>query len=186
MLAVSWALWHVAYWYTSNLSLRETTDTLRIHVQGLLASKPEWKGDLLEFQVEGAWMTGAWEELRSLVAAIPPESTPTAIAHVLVAMQSEDKDSILATLDRARMVLGDPISAAGSYEYRRSYSSMLNLHVVHEMETIQSAVATLTPDKRQRILGNSLCSLRLRLDAIQPSYRARERLISMHRVMFTL
>ncbi|KZV76007.1 hypothetical protein PENSPDRAFT_570505 [Peniophora sp. CONT] len=161
-------------------------DTLRTHVKGLLVSKPEWKADLVDFQVEGAWNAGAWEEVRSLVADVPPDSAQMAIARVLVAMQANDQNAISIALDQARMVLGEPISAAGPHEYRRTYDSVSSLHAVHEMETIQTVATTLAPGSRQPRLANLSRNLRLRLDATQPSYRVREPLLSMRRVVFAL
>lgn len=140
----------------------------------------------MDFQVEGAWNAGAWEEVRSLVASVPPDSAQMAVANVLVAMQANDEGAVSLALDQARMVLGEPISAAGPHEYRRIYDSVLSLHSVHEMETIRTVATTLAPGTRQHRVVNLSRSLRLRLDATQPSYRVREPLLSMRRVVLTL
>ena len=161
-------------------------DTLRTHVKGLLISKPEWKADLVDFQVEGAWNAGAWEEVRSLVADGHTDSSQLSIAKVLIALQANDREAMHLALDEARMLLGDSISAAGPYEYRRSYESALNLHALYEIETVYTVASTLASGSRQRILATISRTLRLRLDATQPSYRVREPLLSMRRVVFGL
>ncbi|VDB97094.1 unnamed protein product [Peniophora sp. CBMAI 1063] len=161
-------------------------DTLRTHVKGLLVNNPEWKSDLVDFQVEGAWNAGAWEEVRSLVAQDVPDSAQIAIARVLVAMQSNDREGMYVALGDTRRILGEAISAAGPYEYRRAYDSVLNLHALHEMETVHLVAATLAEGSNKRVLTTLSRNLRCRLESTQPFYRVREPLLSMRRVVFAL
>jgi serine/threonine-protein kinase ATR len=161
-------------------------DTLRTHVRGILTRNPEWKLSLEDLQVEGAWMVGDWNEVRSFFSEARPQTESMAIARVLLAMQSSDTESIREALSQARLVLGKPISAAGAQEYRRSYDAALNLHLLHELEMIQSAIGKISNETSRNVLSNLSRSLNSRFEASQPYYRVRESILSMRRIAFGL
>ncbi|KAJ7849841.1 hypothetical protein B0H14DRAFT_3085988 [Mycena olivaceomarginata] len=106
-------------------------DTLRTHVP------------LAGFQVESAWMVGAWEDVEDLAHRSTAQTSSIVIARVLLAMRSKDAASITSSLSAARSVLGTPITAAGAKGHRRSYEAVLDLHLAHELEIIYNALTSL-------------------------------------------
>ncbi|KAJ7893431.1 hypothetical protein B0H14DRAFT_2684894 [Mycena olivaceomarginata] len=94
-------------------------DTLRTHVRGVLTRNPEWQLALAGFQVESAWMVGAWEDVEDLAHRSTAQTSSIVIARVLLAMRSKDAASITSSLSAARSVLGTPITAAGAKGHRR-------------------------------------------------------------------
>ncbi|KAJ7462055.1 hypothetical protein FB451DRAFT_1043857 [Mycena latifolia] len=167
-------------------------DTLRTHVRGVLTRNPEWQPALAGFQVESAWMVGAWEDVQDLVERTTSQTSSIVMARVLLAMRSRDVTAITSSLSVARSVLGTPITAAGARGYRRSYEAVLDLHLTHELELIYDALASLPTGSqgnsqlRQRTVTNLNGSLSARLDATLPTFRTREPVLSMRRTAFAL
>ncbi|KAJ6615603.1 hypothetical protein B0H10DRAFT_2220252 [Mycena sp. CBHHK59/15] len=149
-------------------------DTLRTHVRGVLTRNPEWQSALAGFQVESAWMVGAWDDVQDLVHRTTAQTSSIVMARILLAMRSKDTDAITDTLSVARSVLGTPITAAGAQGYRRSYEAVLDLHLTHELEIIYKALASLPTGSQAR------------LDSTLPTFRTREPVLSMRRTAFAL
>ncbi|KAF8165694.1 hypothetical protein B0H34DRAFT_690087 [Crassisporium funariophilum] len=163
-------------------------DTLRTHVRGVLTRHPEWEAALADFQVESAWMVGAWEDVQRLVERVSSQTSSLVIARLLLAMRTEDVDAISQTMSAARSVLGAPITAAGVKGYRRSYEAVMDLHLTHELELIHDATRHLPPrtQERRRAMSELSRTLSLRLDATLPTFRSREPVLSMRRTAFTI
>ncbi|KAJ7784096.1 hypothetical protein B0H16DRAFT_1296839 [Mycena metata] len=167
-------------------------DTLRTHVRGVLTRNPEWQSALAGFQVESAWMVGAWEDVQDLADRTTAQTSAMVMARVLLAMRSKDAAAIISSLSAARSVLGTPITAAGAKGYRRSYEAVLDLHLTHELEIIYNALASLPAGSqgrsqlRQRTIAQLNTSLSARLDATLPTFRTREPVLSMRRTAFAL
>ncbi|TFK25977.1 atypical/PIKK/ATR protein kinase [Coprinopsis marcescibilis] len=164
-------------------------DTLRNHVKGVLTTHPEWQSDLAEFHVESAWMVGAWDDVSQLVALskkVEAASPAIMIADVLLMMRNDDGSGITAALAAARGKLGAPINAAGVNGYVRSYDAVLNLHVLHELETIYHTVKELPSStdgtRRKRSLAELSNRLSARLQSVLPTFRNLEPILSMRRI----
>ena len=154
---------------------------MRTHVKGVLTRNPGWQAKLVGYQVESEWIIGNWDEVRSLVNTNADFSPPILIAQILLAMRSESEDAISSALLEARKTLGAPLTAAGPREYRRCYESVVNLHLVHDLEMISQL-------SRDRQTGNHLDTLlrqlSFRLDSTLPAYRIREPILSLRRTAF--
>ncbi|KAJ7130974.1 hypothetical protein C8R46DRAFT_1327841 [Mycena filopes] len=166
-------------------------DTLRTHVRGVLTRNPEWQSALAGFQVESAWMVGAWQDVQDLADRTTTQTSSIVMARVLLAMRSKDAAAITSSLSVARSVLGTPIAAAGAKGYRRSYEAVLDLHLTHELETIYKALSSLpTGSQRSQLRRQTVtqlnASLSARLDATLPTFRTREPVLSMRRTAFAL
>ena len=74
-------------WFDS-ISLFLFQDTLRTHVAGVLTRHPEWESDLAGFQIESAWMVGAWDDVQQLTQKIKIETSPMVTGRVLLAMRT--------------------------------------------------------------------------------------------------
>ncbi|PPQ63137.1 hypothetical protein CVT24_005777 [Panaeolus cyanescens] len=168
-------------------------DTLQTHVRGVLTRHPEWENALSSFQVEGAWMTRAWDDVERLVERVPDQTPSMAMAKVLLSMRSGDPSSIAQSLSHARSILGAPISAAGIKAYRRCYDALLDLHMIYDLELIFQSTSRLAPGSQDAVekqrrdqlldLSNTLAK---RFSVTQPTFRSREPLLSMQRTAYTL
>ncbi|KAF7326051.1 hypothetical protein MKEN_00456000 [Mycena kentingensis (nom. inval.)] len=167
-------------------------DTLRTHVRGVLTRNPDWQDALSGFQVESAWMVGAWDDVQDLVQRTKAQNSSTVMARVLLAMRSRDSAAVISALSVARSVLGTPISASGARGYRRSYEVVQDLHRTHELELIYNVMTSLPTASqrrtqvRQRMVEQLNASLSARLDSTLPTFRAREPILSMRRTAFAL
>lgn len=170
-----------------------SVDTLRTHVSGVLLRNPEWESTLVGFEVESAWMVGAWDDVKRIVDRTKSQTSHIVISRLLLAMRAKDDSAITDALSVARSVLGAPITAAGVKGYRRSYEAALNLHLTHELEVIHNAITSLPPSsqsnsqaRRRQTLTELSYTLSARFDATLPTFRTREPLLSMRRTAFSL
>ena len=159
-------------------------DTLRTHVKGILTRNSDWESHLVGFHVESELMVGNWEEVQKLIQHCESHASSVLIARILLALRSGDNSAVSEALSTARASLGSPIVAAGPRSYRRSYENVLDLHLVHELETIHKLVsASLRGDKDFSHLSSELS---LRLNSTLPTFRTREPILSMRRIAFAL
>ncbi|KAI0660728.1 hypothetical protein C8Q70DRAFT_912237 [Cubamyces menziesii] len=167
-------------------------DTLRTHVMGVLTKHPDWGPHLIGYQVESEWMVGRWDAVEALVSTTQARPPAVLLAHILLAMRTGDAAAIDAALVEARRALGSSIAATGPGGYRRSYDAVLNLHLVHELETINSVTGCLREDSGD---GNAtevsnfdklLQRLSARFDSTLPAFRIREPILNMRRTAFNL
>ncbi|KAF5387623.1 hypothetical protein D9615_000714 [Tricholomella constricta] len=169
-------------------------DTLRTHVKGVLIRNPDWESALAGFHVESAWMVGAWDDVQDMVERTSAaQSSSIVIARLLLAMRAGDPEKIAETISVARSVLGAPIIAAGVRGYRRSYEAALNLHLMHELEMIQSVLMGLpagsqlqSQQRRRQALTELSDTLAARFESTLPTYRTREPVLSLRRTAFSL
>jgi hypothetical protein len=72
----------------------------------------------------------------------PNQGEQVAMAQVLLSMRSGDPNVTTEVLWTARNILGAPIAAAAAWVtgYRRAYEAVLNLHLMHELESIHNAI----------------------------------------------
>ena len=162
---------------------------------GVLTRHPEWETILAGFQAESAWMVGAWSDVQKLVKSVDTQTSTSSvvIARVLLAMREGNSDDVEVMLSQARLVLGAPITAAGTRGYRRSYEAALDLHLTHELEMIYKGTFALTQEpqessqqERRRSIAEFSRTLSRRLDLTLPTFRSREPVLSMRRTAFAL
>ncbi len=168
-------------------------DTLRTHVAGVLTRHPEWESDLAGFHIESAWMVGAWDDVQQLTQKIKTETSPMVTGRVLLAMRTGDSKAVSDSLSHARSILGAPITAAGVTGYRRAYQSVLDLHLLHELQLIYQTTSSLHAgsqdgirQERRKTITELSNTLSARLNTTLPTFRIREPLLSMRRTAFTL
>ncbi|PCH40938.1 hypothetical protein WOLCODRAFT_69995 [Wolfiporia cocos MD-104 SS10] len=164
-------------------------DTLRTHVKGVLTRNPGWQTHLVGYQVESEWMIGNWVEVRNLIEDTTSKSAPVLLARVLLACRTGDDSLISDALAVARRSLGAPITATDIRGYRRSYDTVLNLHLIHELEVIHNAIGAHSTGDRpnlQATIERLTRRLSTRLDSTLPNFRIREPILSMRRTAFGL
>ncbi|KAH9938115.1 uncharacterized protein B0H18DRAFT_1080892 [Fomitopsis serialis] len=162
-------------------------DTLRTHVKGIITRNPDWESHLVGFHVESELMVGNWDEVHQLIHNCEVDASSVLIARVLLALRAGDSVAVSDALSTARTSLGSPIMAAGPRSYRRSYEAVLDLHLVHELETIHKVVSTsLRAGRATDDLGALSSELSSRLNSTLPTFRTQEPILSMRRIAFAL
>lgn len=164
-------------------------DTLRTHITGILSSHPKWASALANYQVEAAWTLGDWPTVATIVAS-PVSSPEICVGRVLLAMQKRRTEDLPEILADARMEIGAVVSA-NSRQFARAYPTILQLHMLTEMEMIYRAGLTMTSyhgdNKAVKIQAQHktlTASLRDRMAATLPSFKVRESVQSIRRAAF--
>lgn len=129
-------------------------------------------------------MIGDWNEVTSYVNNTTVQSPSVVIARALLALRNGDASALTSSLSDSRKLLGSPVTAAGSQGYRRCYEAVLDLHLLHELEVIDSIAKR--PEENTFLFSELANTLSLRLDATLPTFRIREPILSMRRTAFGL
>ncbi|KIJ37345.1 hypothetical protein M422DRAFT_118575, partial [Sphaerobolus stellatus SS14] len=162
-------------------------DTLRTHIKGVLSRNPDWYEPMSGFQAEAAWMVGDWNSVHELAQLQTSNPSPElTLARVLLAMREGDESRISDALLIARGQLGAPIHAAGSGSYRRAYDSVLNLHLVRDIEIIYEATMIGNMRENSKNIRDLSEVLSRRLESTLPSFRTREPVLSLQRTALSL
>lgn len=176
------------------LKTEPLADTLRTHIEGIISRHPEWASDLANYRVEATWIVQDWESLSQILesGANGPEISK---ARVLQAISERDFLKIPDLLKDARRQIGSTISA-NHRTYARNYSALLDLHMLHDLDVIQSTSADLVrmqniseanKDAHRRSQISELKeTLSNRLSTISPSFKYQEPVLSMRRAGFNL
>jgi serine/threonine-protein kinase ATR len=103
-------------------------------------------------------------------------------------MWSSKPAQIEESLRKARLVLGAPIAASGPSGHHHAYDTLVNLHMIHELELILKAVSNLPPSSQGCksaivILSQILSAC---LDHTLPTFRVHKSLLSMRRTALSL
>jgi serine/threonine-protein kinase ATR len=151
----------------------------------VLSRNPDWDDALSGFQVESAWMVGDWRCVQELAQRSTSNSLPEiTVARVLLAIRERNPESVSDALSIARAQLGAPIHAAGRNSYRRAYESVLNLHLVRDVELIYETAARHSKGENKdssNLIGILSEVLSRRFEATLPSFRTREPVLSLQR-----
>lgn len=142
------------------------------------------------YQVEGAWMVGDWEAVERTLEQTRSTSAELAIARVLVDLRS-GADTLPASMTAARFELGRPLTASGRSTYHRAYDSVVQLHLLHELQMITNAPKLPVVGLNSAVLAEDQVkklkvALDERLGRTLPSFRAQEPILSMRRTAFGL
>lgn len=165
-------------------------DTLETHIRGVLSRNPHWSEALSGFRAEGSWIVGDWEGVQEAVRCSSSAQPEISMASLLLALKnSDDEAAISEAFSLARKRLGAPIVAAGRQSYRRSYEAVVQLHLVRELEMVHQTSLTIKnrlhhgkDKKAQQALTELTSQLSARLESTLPTFRAREPILSMHRI----
>lgn len=161
-------------------------DTLRTHAQGILTRYPDWESHLVGFHVESELMVGNWDEVQNLIRDRDSQASSVLIAQLLLALRSGNNVAVTDALSKARASLGSPIVAAGPRSYRRSYDAVLDLHLVHELETIHKVASSQKAGRGAYDLSALSLALSSRLNSTLPTFRTQEPILNMRRIAFSL
>lgn len=150
----------------------------------MLSRNPDWYESLSGFQAEGAWMVGDWQCVQESGQRSTPNPPPEiTVARVLLAIRDGNPEGVSNAFSIARAQLGAPIRATGRNSYRRTYESVLNLHMVRDVELIYEAIIARQSEYRDNpnTIGVLSEVLSRRSEATLPSFRSREPVLSLQR-----
>uniref|UniRef100_A0A8C4H1Z7 Serine/threonine-protein kinase ATR n=1 Tax=Dicentrarchus labrax TaxID=13489 RepID=A0A8C4H1Z7_DICLA len=172
---------------TSMLGLGQLS-TVITQVNGVLASKHQWKSELNTYRVEAAWKLGQWDLLEDYLSSDRQSSTwGVRLGQLLLSAKKEDAETFYKRLKLVRKEQVVPLSAA-SYEcgtYQRGYEYIVRLHMLSELEH------TFTELQNQRECSTPSLSQQPphwsdRLEMTQNSFRAKEPILALRRALFSL
>ncbi|XP_014835118.1 PREDICTED: serine/threonine-protein kinase ATR isoform X1 [Poecilia mexicana] len=172
---------------TSMLGLGQLS-TVITQVNGVLASKQQWKSELNTYRVEAAWKLGKWDLLEDYLSSDQQSCTwGVRLGQLLLSAKKQDAEGFYEKLKLVRKEQVVPLSAA-SYEcgtYQRGYEYIVRLHMLSELEHAFTEL---------RGAGNgsapSLAKLPPhwsdRLEMTQNSFRAKEPILAVRRALLSL
>ncbi|KIO32842.1 hypothetical protein M407DRAFT_66218 [Tulasnella calospora MUT 4182] len=168
-------------------------DTLETHIRGVLSRNEHWSEALAGFRAEGSWIVRNWDAVQQAVDSSKSDSPEISIARVLLALRGQKGSDIQAAFHAARHKLGATILSGGPNSYRRSYDAVIQLHVLHELQLAHGFASRIPAHlqngrepKAYSELATLTAQLRVRLDSTLPTFRAREPILSMHRIALGL
>lgn len=145
------------------------------------------------FRAEGSWIVRNWDAVQQAVDSSKSESPEISIARVLLALRGQQGPDIQAAFHAARHKLGATILSGGPNSYRRSYDAVIQLHILHELQLAHGFASRIPAHlqngrepKAYSELATLTTQLRVRLDSTLPTFRAREPILSMHRIALGL
>jgi serine/threonine-protein kinase ATR len=158
---------------------------MRTHIVGILHSRSDatdWDRILAPYNIEASLFIGDWTAVEDALRIPDIEGPEVAFGRVISAMQDGSAEQLNLAFFDARDQLGRPIVAAGRESYRRVYDSIVNLHILYELEVISRNRKEGTGD----VPADLLRSLRRWIGATSPSFRAREPILNMRRTALRL
>ncbi|KAJ3053550.1 serine/threonine-protein kinase M1 [Rhizophlyctis rosea] len=166
----------------ANLSHLETLIT---RIDGTSARYPEWSPTLNTYGIEASWRLGNWDLLEARLEKPHEPSFEVSLGKVLHAAWKNDKDKFEWSLRLARESLIAPLSAAGMESYHRAYQTMLNLHMLHEVNSFVAEngdnliTAVLSEDSMPSMWDG-------RLKITVPSFKVREPVLNLRRILLEI
>nr|XP_009857757.1 serine/threonine-protein kinase atr isoform X1 [Ciona intestinalis] len=159
------------------------------YIDGTVATNPQWEEKLKDSRVEACWRLGQWDSLKTQVSNVAMATSDymttwsCGIGRLLLAVRGRDWDNVTQLLDGLYQNQTAPLSAASMVNgsYQRGYSYVLRLHMLADLERVIDVVKN-----KANILSADIEELtsmwHLRLQGVQPSFRAREPILSLSRV----
>lgn len=158
-----------------------------------MARNPDWADALEPFRLTGAWTAHDWGNLEEIVNASQNSSPELSTGKLLLALRTRDRPTINEALGRARLEFGQPIGAGGAQSYRRTYDANVHLHMVQDLSMIYDCMDRISqPEARhsRKTVASQVSLLAKMLDvryeAVLPSYRTLEPILSLRRTAFDL
>lgn len=156
-----------------------------MHVEGLQAKKPKWMHQLNSFRVESSWKLGQWEELETYLKLEMPSSRhwDVNLGRLLLAAKKKDFKNFKNRLRVVRTEQMGPLSTASLEQgsYQRGYDYIVRLHMLQELE--DGVTRLMSQADKQRLSGASLRHWHTRFELTQESFRTREPILSLRRVV---
>nr|CAB3224707.1 serine/threonine-protein kinase atr [Phallusia mammillata] len=168
------------------IDLGQSTTALSVIV-GMLNAHQDWEAELKPLHIEACWRLGQWDLLEEKTEAVTMTTHTdwsVAVGRTLLAIKSKQWGNCQQLLDNLYLSQTEALSAASmeSCSYQRGYDSILRLHILSDLERAVSHQSQNDTNTIDDVM--SLWQLRLRM--VQPSFRAREPMLSLQRVLLPL
>jgi serine/threonine-protein kinase ATR len=128
-------------------------------------------------------MVGDWNDVENIVSTTQGQASQVMLARLLLAVRGQDSAAMREELKRARLHLGARLSRLGVDGHRQTYDSLVDLHLVAEVEKIHSTDISDDLTSAVPLLSSELAS---RLDLTLPTFNIRERILGMRRTAYQL
>ena len=152
-------------------------------VTGVLSYHSEWAEDVNPYALEACWRLGKWEDFESQSKKVHSGRFEVKLGSLLFAARKDDELRFRGLLESIRGDLTVSIAAASMESYRRCYDSVLQLHMLHEVESAFKVLKKADPasvsDKFEKM--TSFWNSRFKL-AIQ-SFKITEPILSLRRLV---
>uniref|UniRef100_A0A3B3VBU1 Serine/threonine-protein kinase ATR n=1 Tax=Poecilia latipinna TaxID=48699 RepID=A0A3B3VBU1_9TELE len=172
---------------TSMLGLGQLS-TVITQVNGVLASKQQWKSELNTYRVEAAWKLGKWDLLEDYLSSDQQSCTwGVRLGQLLLSAKKQDAEGFYEKLKLVRKEQVVPLSAA-SYEcgtYQRGYEYIVRLHMLSELEHAFTELRG-AGDGSAPSLAKLPPHWSDRLEMTQNSFRAKEPILAVRRALLSL
>lgn len=158
---------------------------MRTHIVGIMHSRgdeTDWDRILAPYNIEASLFISDWAAVEDALRIPDIDGPEVAFGRVISAMQVGSPEQLALAFFDAREQLGRPIVAAGRESYRRVYDSIVNLHILYELEVISRKRKECSGD----VPADLLRTLRRWIGATSPSFRAREPILNMRRTALRL
>ncbi|KAL5033391.1 hypothetical protein BDV3_000378 [Batrachochytrium dendrobatidis] len=163
-------------------------ETLLTHINGILERNPKDMHALHTQGIEAAWRLGDWPLLERFLSLPHKPGFQTYIGQLLLSINSRQDDTVADLLSQARASMTAFIAAASMESYQRGYDSVLQLSMLNELETMYSFIKNSSNDANTQMVDISKLfqSWDMRLKITFPSYRQREPILSLRRVLLSI
>jgi hypothetical protein len=145
--------------------------------------KPELAMQLQSQLIEAAWSLRNWDVLDNLAKKPHDRSFESDIGLILSAAYREDKAEVTRRIKETREWLFSPLSTAFTESYRRAYTPMLQLHMLHELELRLYSLLDRDNDTTSICMPSRDTLKRIdwdaRLQIVASSFKAREPIVRL-------
>eukprot|EP01135_Chromosphaera_perkinsii_P001010 Nk52_evm24s156 gene=Nk52_evmTU24s156 len=160
-------------------------ETIVLHVNGVIGNKKGWSFKLLPYSAQALWRLEDWGALKSCLNQECDPSFEVYLAQLLLYLNENDFHSLEAILAQCRSEILASISAASMEfrSYRRSYSNIVKLHMLHELEAGMILLRSAHDEGHEPDVRSLTEDWKTRLDLTSPSFEYRESILSLRRVI---
>ncbi|XP_068737355.1 serine/threonine-protein kinase ATR-like isoform X2 [Montipora capricornis] len=161
--------------------------TALTHVNGVVTRRPEWEKSLNAYRVEASWRLGQWDSLESyLKVERGVEHWDIGLGRILLAAKEKNEKEFGRQLRIVRSQQMGFLSAASmeSGSYQRGYEHIVRLHMLRELEeAVKRRFRVASDGEEAEGLAETWES---RLHISQTSFRTREQILNLRRVVLKL
>ncbi|KAI9146005.1 hypothetical protein BKA69DRAFT_1024549 [Paraphysoderma sedebokerense] len=155
-------------------------ETMMTHITGIMNAEPEWDSTLRSHAIEASWRLGRWEDVEKLSIQPYERRFESDIGKLLLASVNGPDVVFQMELQNIRSSLIGELAASSMESYSRSYDHIVKLHMLREVEMIKPIISESAAQKLDEL--SLYMDYRLRITA--PSYKAREPILNLRRILF--
>ncbi|KAF9364890.1 serine/threonine-protein kinase M1 [Mortierella sp. NVP85] len=174
--------------------------TLLSCVEGDIKTHPEWEQQLTDWRIASARKVQDWESMTIALSRSTHPSFEVGLGQLMLDMRDNRVEDFGKHLQQVRCMLIPPLAATSMESYSRSYESMVQLHLLHELEVAfrswntsitagdtlgsQIAIAAQGTDSYVDRVRAYQPILDKRFESMAPSFKVREQVARLRRLAF--